>query len=102
MFEEEQARLADVILGFTPEPDPFLALPGLPNVGYRLGSGGAFAGTINSPQGPQVNVSVAILTAGDERMTVLVSLVTTSQLRAPAFSVVDSTLNTFRWNDPES
>ena len=67
-----------------------------------VGFGGAFAGTINSPQGPTVNVSIAILTAGDDRMTVLVSLVTTSQLRAPAFSVVDSILNTFRWNDPES
>jgi hypothetical protein len=101
VFEDEKARLADVILGFTPEPDPFLALPGIPNIGYRVGFGGAFAGTINSPQGPTVNVSIAILTAGDDQKTVLVSLVTVSQLRPPAFSVSDSILNTFRWNDPE-
>jgi hypothetical protein len=101
VFEDEQDRLADVILGFTEEPDPLRALPGIPNIGYRVGLGGAFAGTINSPQGPTINVSIAILTAGDDRMTVLVSLVTTSQLRPPAFSVTDSILNTFRWSDPE-
>ena len=102
MFEEEQARLADVILGFTARARPVPRPPGTAERRISPRSGGAFAGTINSPQGPQVNVSMAILTAGDERMTVLVSLVTTSRLRAPAFSVVDSILNTFRWNDPES
>lgn len=100
LFRDEIARLEGLILGFIEEPDPDLQLPGVANIGYRIGSGGAFAGTVNSPQGPTTNVSAAVLTAGDDRITVLVTLLTPTQLRAPAFSVVDSMLNTFRWSDP--
>ena len=90
VFEDEQARLADVILGFTAEPDPFLALPGLPNIGYRVGHGGAFAGTVNSPQGPhgqRQRRDPHRRRRADDACSSASS--TTSQLRPPAFSLAE-------------
>jgi hypothetical protein len=100
-FATERTRLEGQFLGLIEEPDPRMQLPGLPNIGYRVGLGGVFAGTANSAQGPTVNVSVALLAAGDSRITILVILVTTNDLRAPAFSLVDSMLNTLRWSEAE-
>jgi hypothetical protein len=101
-FTDEEARLRERILGLTPEPDPSLQLPGLPNIGYRLGLGGVYAGTVNTAQGPTVNVSIALLTAGDSRITIIVTLLTVNQLRPGAFSIVDSMLNTLRWSETGS
>ena len=70
-FADEVVRLEGQNPRPDREPDPGLQLPGLPNIGYRLGLGGVFAGTVNSPQGPTIPVSVALLTASDSDRTII-------------------------------
>ena len=96
-LQREVDRLKDVIIGFTEEPDAAKQLPGLPIIGYEPGVGGVYAGTINTPQGPGPNVSIALLAASDGQVTILVNVTTVDSLREPAFHAVDSILNTVRW-----
>ena len=96
-FQREVNRLRDTILGLTEEPDDARKLPGTPVIGYEPGVGTVFTGTLNSPQGPGPNVSVAVLAATDSQVTILVNVIAIDSLREPAFSAADSILNTVRW-----
>ena len=96
-FQREVNRLGDTVLGLTEEPDEARKLPGTPVIGYEPGVGTAFTGTLNSPQGPGSNVSVAVLAATDSQITIVVNVITIDSLREPAFAAADSILNTVHW-----
>jgi hypothetical protein len=97
LVQEKVQSLSDSILGLTEESDPERQLPGQPIVGHRQGDGVLLNGTIDQPQGPQANVDVVVLAATDRQITIRVTLVTTDDLRDPAFSVVDSIHNSIEW-----
>jgi hypothetical protein len=96
-FQREVDRLSDTVLGLTEEPDDASKLPGTPIIGYEPGVGSVYTGTLNSPQGPGSNVSVAVLAASDSQITILVSVISVDKLREPAFHAADSILNSVRW-----
>ncbi|MEA2449482.1 MAG: hypothetical protein QOG63_1414 [Thermoleophilaceae bacterium] len=49
-----------------------------PTIGYHEGVGGAYAGTVNSPQGAGAPVNIVVMAAADDKTTVLTTVVTDS------------------------
>ena len=72
-------------------------MPGTPVVGHRQGFGTVMNGTLSTPQGPGANVDVVVLTATDSTISLRLTVLTTDDLRDPAFSVVDSINNSIQW-----
>ncbi len=70
-----------------------------PSVGYVDGIGGAYAGTLDTPQGPGGRVFVDLLAATDGRITIGVEAITAEDetYRPEALYLADSLLNTLRW-----
>lgn len=97
MLAEQVDDLEDRILGLTAEEDADRQLLGEPIVGYRDGVGGLYRGTLDTPQGPSTDVSVAVLAATDGEVSLVVTVVTPDEIREPAFQLADSLLNTLRW-----
>ncbi|MDQ3880493.1 MAG: hypothetical protein M3295_05430 [Chloroflexota bacterium] len=89
--------LDERVLGLTAEADADRQPLGNPIVGYVDGVGGVYRGTLDSPQGPGSEVSVAVLAASDGQVSLVVTIVTPDELRDAAFSIGDSMMNTLRW-----
>ena len=101
MLAEQVDALDGLVLGLTPEDDTDQQLLGQPIVGYRDGVGGLYGGTLDSPQGPSMDVAVAVLAASDGEISLLVTVVSPEEIREPAFVMADSLLNTLRWPSDE-
>ncbi len=68
-------------------------------VGYVGGVGSFYVGQVDTPQGPGGSVVVAVMAAGDGRISAVVSVVADEGDRASAYAAVDSILNTFTWTE---
>jgi hypothetical protein len=96
-------RLDDVsrtILGLTADSDPANAVLG-PEVGYRSGVGGVYAGAADSPSGVGGQLRVVVMAASDGRTTLAVSVATSSlseDRRRAVLDEVNSILNTLRFS----
>ena len=97
MLAAQVDALEELVLGLTPEDDTDRLLLGQPIVGYRDGVGGLYGGTLDSPQGPSMDVAVAVLAASDGEISLVVTVVSPEEIREPAFLMADSLLNTLRW-----
>jgi ribosomal protein L32 len=96
------ASLKAELLGMVRDTDPSDRLLG-PNVGLRPGSGDVYRGTVNTPQGPQAPVAVAIMAATDSRVTVVTTVIApgnnTGQ-RAAVYARADDVINSVQWSGP--
>jgi len=97
LVQQKVNSLQDFVLGLTDEEDPARQLPGTPVIGHRQGVGVVMNGAINTPQGPTAVVDVVILAATDSQISIRVTILTDDDLREPAFSVIDSILNSIEW-----
>ncbi len=68
-----------------------------PAIGYLGGVGARFVGQVDSPQGPGVQVDVAIMAATDQGITAAVAVITDHGAQAEAYQQADSLVNTFLW-----
>ncbi len=86
------------VLGLHTDPSLRHTLLG-PSVGYLDGIGGAYAGTLDTPQGPGGRVFVDLMAATDGRITIGVEAITAEDesYRPDAFYEADGLLNTLRW-----
>jgi hypothetical protein len=72
-------------------------------VGYRDGVGGAYCGTVTTPQGEGDRLDVIVMAATDGHVTAVQSIVTEDchKVDGPATSedlkLAESVLNTVRW-----
>lgn len=95
------AALSDArtrVLGLTDDTEPTHRVLA-PSLGINPGAGGAFVGTVDTPQGTSTPVSVVILTAGNRRVTVTAvgaTGETSERRRHGLMSRADSVLNTVR------
>lgn len=95
------------LLGFAEDDEPGRQLLGEPFLGYRDGVGGLFSGTIDTSQGPTVDMTVAAVAATDEQITAVAVLITPValplqqggqlEIRDIALSLADDVVNTFTW-----
>jgi hypothetical protein len=102
LVSERRNALSQGILGLT-EDDSSAERVVAPGLGFISGVGGAYAGTVNTPQGPTVAAQVAIMAAGDGRTNAVMSIVTSGEsLSADNVYVLrrlfaDLIYDTFRW-----
>lgn len=99
LLDRELDVLGGGVLGLAPDDDPAHRLLG-PNVGFHDGPGGAYAGALDSPQGIGAPVGALVMSAGDRRVTVVASTVTTEMSdpeRRQLLQEADSVLNTIRF-----
>jgi hypothetical protein len=71
-------ELRNTVLGLASDKKPADAVLG-PEVGYRSGVGGVYAGTADSPTGISDRVRVVVMAASDGESTLAVSVATTSR-----------------------
>jgi hypothetical protein len=99
-LDAKLASLKAQLLGMVSDTDPSDELLGT-NVGLRPGPGAVYQGTVNTPQGPQAPVAVAIMAATDGNVTVVVTAIApgndTGQ-RAAVYSRADDVINSVEWN----
>jgi hypothetical protein len=95
------------LLGFAEDTEPARQLLGDPILGYRDGVGGLFAGTIDTAQGPTLDMTVAIVVATDGQVTAAATLLTPValplrdetmlEIRDAALQLADDVINSFTW-----
>jgi hypothetical protein len=95
------------LLGFAEDTEPARQLLGDPILGYRDGVGGLFGGTIDTAQGPTLDMTVAIVAATDDQVTASATLLTPVSLplqdgseieiRDAALQLADDVVNSFTW-----
>ncbi len=104
LFDEQLDTVQTNFVGLSEDTDPPDVVHG-PAVGYVDGVGGAYTGGIDTPQGV-LDGSAVVLAAGDEDVTLAVTLITTAQrAQAPGdldakgilYSRLDVLLNAIRY-----
>lgn len=85
------------LLALARDDDPSRALVGTPILGHRPGAGRLFGASLDSAQGPALPVSLALVSASDPHITVVVSVLAAVADREVVFSFADSVLGTFTW-----
>ncbi|HET7482859.1 MAG TPA: hypothetical protein VFK89_08360 [Actinomycetota bacterium] len=94
LFDDKVKTLSEQILGMKETNVPEFAITN-PGVGDRHGPGALYTGTVDSPQGPSTPVGVAVMSATDGDVTVVVSVVADQKNYGYAAQQGDSILNTF-------
>lgn len=99
------------LLGFADDTEPARALLGDAILGYRDGVGGLYSGTIDTSQGPTIDMTVAIIAATDDQVTAAAVLLTPValplqsgemlEIRSFALHVADDVINSFTWPTDE-
>jgi len=99
LLDSEVSALKGQLLGFKQDRNTADQILGA-NVGLRPGSGGVYDGAITSPQGPQTPVSIAIMSAGDGRVSIAVVVVLHSrdpEQRHFADAAADDVIDSVEW-----
>jgi hypothetical protein len=81
------------------DPDPAHALLG-GGVGHRLGAGGAYVGSLSSPQGVSSDAGLAAQAATDGRLTIAalsVGALSDTGAQSELYALTDFIVNTVRW-----
>lgn len=93
------ASLQGQLLGLAPDPFPGDQLLGT-NVGFQPGPGAVYAATVSTPQGPQDPVTLAVIAAGNARMSIVVTAVGAGNdvaERSELFLSADDIINSIQW-----
>jgi hypothetical protein len=94
------AALKGQLLGLAPDTDPSDVLLG-PEVGLRQGTGGVFQATVSSPLGPETPVSIALMAAGDGRVSIVATVIAPAddrRARAAVYAKADDVINSIEWS----
>jgi hypothetical protein len=97
VIQSQRNNLENRILGLTEEDDPERTPPGRPIIGHKFGESTLLNGTLNGPQGPSDNVSLAVIAATDDNLTLRVTVLAIEEVRDPAFSFADRLINAIHW-----
>jgi hypothetical protein len=99
LLDDELDSLRGRYVSLVADPDPAAELLGT-NVGLRPGPGGAYVGTRKAPSGLQVQDSIAVMAAGDGRVSVVGSVSTSTPSpgeRAFLYKRADAVLKSVAW-----
>jgi ribosomal protein L32/RsiW-degrading membrane proteinase PrsW (M82 family) len=99
LLRAKVANLRSNLLGFARDPDAADVILGSA-IGYRAGAGGAYIGTIDSPQGVQDQVLLSVLASSANGVGVVATTVTderSSSLRRQVYGLADNVLNSVTW-----
>lgn len=102
MLEQRYDDLAQQVLGLQKDTSSGTTILG-PSIGHLDGVGGSYLGTLDSTQGPKGRAVVALIAAGNGRISVVVSYVLEGTTLDPNQSQrlrekADTILSTFRWS----
>ncbi len=110
LLDGRSRLMADRLLGFTDDTDPARRLLGDPILGYRDAMARLAGGTIDSGQGPTVDMTVATVVGTDGTIVVAATVVTpveltiqrgdeqvTLPIREAGLGFADSVVNSFTW-----
>jgi hypothetical protein len=100
MINSEIDNLSHNILGLKLISDPANQPPGHPSIGSIEGIGGVYSGTANNPQGPAYAVNVAIMSATDGNVTLVVAVIAPNVNRRMAFRLGGDMLARLEWPAP--
>ena len=99
VLHDQLSSLSSTFLGFTRDPAPENQLLGT-NIGLRPGPGGAYIGTLRSPQGSAVQDSMAVMAASDGSVSIVATVVTgaaSPDEKARVFGLADQVLKSVAW-----
>ncbi len=99
LLEAKVSDLRSRLLGFARDPAVADTILGSA-VGYRNGAGGAYVGTIDTPQGVSDPVLVSVLSASSNNVGVVATTVTdetSPSLRRQVYLLADDVLNSVTW-----
>ncbi len=100
LLQAQISSLKGNILGLKADSSPSHALLS-PDIGYvdQSATGGAYAGTLDTPQGPGPRIALLSMAATDGTITLVATALTTSseEIRLPLMGVADTVLNTLTW-----
>ncbi len=100
LLSAQASSLSGKLLGFARDTNPDDELLGT-NLGLTPGPGGVYTGTIDSPQGPQAPVDVAIVAAGNGRVSIVATVVAPgndSGDRQAVYARADDIINSIQWS----
>ena len=107
MLKAERDLWSERLLGFAVDEEPARTLLGEPILGYRDGIAGLFSGTLDTSQGPTLDMTVAVVAATDDTITAAAVLITPVALplnsggelevRDIVLNWADTVINTFTW-----
>jgi hypothetical protein len=99
IFEARRGLLSQALLGFTPNTDPDDQLIGVPIIGHRPGIDvpDLFGGALDTPQGPTVDMAIAVVAATDGQITMVVTAFVPTEIRDLGLSAADTVINSFVW-----
>jgi hypothetical protein len=101
IFDARRSLMEGALLAFASDTDPAHTLLGTPILGHRPGISGIFGGAIDTPQGPSIDMAVAIIAANDGQITMVATLIAPVEIRGAGLAVADTVINTFTWpSDP--
>lgn len=98
LFDRRLDQVRERTLGLDEDTEPAHRILA-PVVGLHAGVGGAYRAVVDTPQGATAPLGIALMAAGNERVTVVVAGVTgetSENNREILFSRADSVLNTLR------
>ncbi|HXY92724.1 MAG TPA: hypothetical protein VEP49_09630 [Acidimicrobiia bacterium] len=100
LLDRRKDELSQQILGLEADDHSGTTILG-PSIGHLDGVGGSYVGTFDSAQGPTAPATVALIAAGNERVSAVFTYVLVGSLDADETTsmreTADLVLSTFRW-----
>jgi hypothetical protein len=96
LLAAKASELKGDLLGLQSDTSPDDQLLGS-HIGTISGDGAVYKGTINTPQAPDTTVSIAMMAAGDPRITVLATVVADPQNLRFIYQQADGIINSIQW-----
>jgi ribosomal protein L32 len=99
LLSGQLSSLSGQLLGLSRDSSPADDLLGT-QVGLRSGPGGAYVGTISSPQGPQTPVAIAAQAASDGHVTIVATVIApgdNDKDRHAVYQRADDVINSIQW-----
>jgi hypothetical protein len=101
LLDQQRQELSQQVLGLREDNDSGTTILG-PSIGHLDGFGGSYVGTLDSSQGPTGRAVVALVAAGNGKISAVVSYVVGGTTLAPNQTQrmrekADTILSTFRW-----
>lgn len=97
IFEARRGLLDQALLGLAADTDPKRALLGSPILGHRAGVGGLFGGSLDSSQGPSVDMTAAEVAASDGQITLVATVLVPVEIRDIGLLIADSIAGSLIW-----
>ena len=97
LFDARHGLLDKSLFALATDDDAAHALLGNPILGHKTGIAGLFGGSLDSAQGPSAAVSAAEVAASDGTITMVATLLTSTDVRAGALQAADAVIDSFTW-----